>query len=62
MLMLVLANHDPEKSKLRSALASLPPSPHAEVRIATATLMGYGLYDPGVLDLPTALSRFAGSI
>jgi len=46
ILLLVLVNHDPDKSRLRELLRALPPSPHAELRIATGSLLGYGLYDP----------------
>ncbi|AKV04398.1 hypothetical protein AKJ09_11061 [Labilithrix luteola] len=58
MLLLVLVNHKPRKSKLRELLRTLPPSPHAELRIATGSLLGYGLYDPAVLTIEEALSRF----
>lgn len=58
LLLLVLANHKPRKSKLRELLRSMPPSPHAELRIATGGLLGYGLYDPAVITIDDALSRF----
>jgi hypothetical protein len=57
-LLLVLVNHDPGKSKLRKLLQTLPPSPHADVCIATACLLGYGLFDPAVLPLEKAMARF----
>lgn len=57
LLLLVLANHDPDKSKLRELLESLPPSPNAEIRIASASFMGYGLYDQGMLTVEQALAR-----
>ncbi len=60
--MLVLANHDPDKSRLRELLRTLPPSPHADLRIATACMFGYGLFDPAVLTVDEALVRFAGCI
>lgn len=62
LLLLTLANHDPGKSRLRELLRTLPPSPHADVRIATAALFGYGLFDPAVLTVDEALDRFAGCI
>ncbi len=62
VLMLVLANHDPDKSRLRELLRTLPPSPHADLRIATACMFGYGLFDPAVLTVDEALVRFAGCI
>ena len=48
LLLLALANHDPGSFKLRRELDSLPDSPHVELRIATASFLGYGLYDQGI--------------
>lgn len=48
LLLLVFADHDPDKRKLGEVLDDLPNSPHAEVRIATAPLMGYGLFGEGM--------------
>lgn len=62
VLLLVLVNHDPDKSRLRELLRSLPPSPHAELRIATGSLLGYGLYDPAILTVDEALARFEACI
>jgi len=62
MLLLVLVNHDPDKSRLRELLRTLPPSPHAELRIATGSLLGYGLYDPAILTIYEALARFEACI
>ena len=62
ILLLVLANHDPGKSKLRDLLRSLPESPHAELCIATASFMGYGLYEQGVHKVDEAQRRFADYI
>lgn len=58
LLLLVMANHDPDKSRLREVLRSLPDCPHAEVRIASACLFGYGLYDQAILSLDQAFKRF----
>lgn len=60
ILLLVLANHQPRSSKLRNALDELPPnpSPNAELCIATASFMGYGLYDQGVHTISEARKRF----
>ena len=55
----LLANHDPGSSKLREILSALPPSPHAELRIAAGGLLGYALYDPAILPLSEAQTRFA---
>ena len=58
LLLVILANHDPGSTKLRDLLASLPPSPHADLRFATASFMGYGLFDQGIHDLDTLHKRF----
>ena len=54
ILILALINHDPEKSKLRDLLNTLPESAHVELRIATASFLGYGLYDQGIHSLDKA--------
>ena len=58
LLLLVLANHDPGSAKLRGLLEEVPESPHAELRIATASFLGYGLYDQGVHTVDEAFGRF----
>jgi hypothetical protein len=55
IFLLILANHDPDKSRLREVLLTLPESPHAEVRIASASLLGYGLHDQMNLTVEEAL-------
>jgi hypothetical protein len=62
VLLLVLANHDPDKTKLGVVLRSLPACQHAEVRFASATFMGYGLFDRAILTLPELATRFSGCI
>lgn len=62
ILLLVLANHDPESTLLRDLLGSLPPSPHAELRVATGSLIGYGLYDPAILTIDEARVRLGACI
>ncbi|MDH4247143.1 MAG: hypothetical protein OEW39_04940 [Deltaproteobacteria bacterium] len=57
MILLLLVNHDPEKSRLKEILQSLPDSPHAEVRIATSSFLGYGLFDPAIIDVKSGISR-----
>ena len=57
MLLLVLANHDPGSTKLRDVLTDLPASPNADLRLATASFFGYGLYDQGVHTIDAALRR-----
>ena len=46
--LLALVNHDPGSSILRRELDTLPESPHVELCIATASFLGYGLYDQGI--------------
>ena len=62
ILLLVFANHDPGKSKLRDVLGCLRESPHAELYVATASFMGYGLYEQGVHKIDEARDRFADYI
>lgn len=58
LLLLVLANHDPGKRKLRQSLEGVPESPRAELRIATASFLGYGLYDQGIHTIKETFERF----
>ena len=58
LLLLMLANHDPQKSALTRLLNSLPASPHVHVSIATASFLGYGLYDQCVHPVQTVLEQF----
>ena len=46
LILLIFANHDPQKSTLFKLLRSLPVSLHVDVGIATASFLGYGLYEP----------------
>lgn len=57
LFLLILANHDPDKTKLRGELASLPRAKHCELRVATSSLVGYGLFDPGLLTIEEVLAR-----
>lgn len=59
---LVLANHDPASSILRTELETLPPCPHIDLRFAASTFMGYGLYDQSIYTLDAFLSRFEAQI
>ena len=59
ILLLLLANHDPGSSKLREIVPALPPSPHAELRLAVGGVVGYALYDPAILPLAEAQTCFA---
>ena len=62
ILMFVLANHDPDSSKLRDVLEALPESPNVDLRIVTSSFVGYGLFDQGVHTIDEAFSRFGGYI
>ncbi len=55
LLILVLVDHDPDSTKLKSCLSEvksclseLKPSPAFDLRIATSCFMGYGLFDIGL--------------
>ena len=58
LMLLVFANHDPQKSTLSRLLHSLPASPHVGVSIATASFLGYGLYEHCIHPVQTVLKRF----
>lgn len=62
VLLLVLANHNPRSRRLRDVLENLPPCPNAELRIATASFLGYGLYDQGVHPIKKTFGRFGDYI
>jgi hypothetical protein len=62
LLLLILVNHKPAKSRLRKLLRTLPRSTHADLRIATGCLLGYGLYDPAIVTVEEAQARFAACI
>lgn len=62
MLLLVLVNHDPDSTRLRTALKSLPVCPNAELYFATGCFMGYGLFDPAVHSLEEVRKRFGTCI
>ena len=62
ILLLVLANHDPEKSALGKLLEELPESPLIDLRIATASFLGYGLYEQGIYTIEEAKKRFGDYI
>lgn len=62
MCVLMLANHDPDSQKLRRELEKLPPSPHVELRLGTASFLGCGLYDQGIHTLDQAKARFGDYI
>ena len=62
LFVLMLANHDPDSIKLRRELSKLPPSPHVELRLGTASFLGCGLYDQGIHTLDQSKARFGDYI
>lgn len=62
ILLLVLANHDRNKSKPRHVLDTLPECFNVDLRIATASFFGYRLYDQGVHTVEVFRKRFPGYI
>lgn len=48
---LLLAGHKPIKSQLRSIIKGLQPMRYADLKIATASFMGYALYKENILNL-----------
>ena len=58
ILLLLLANHDPDSKKLIRVLNNLPESPHADLNIATASFFGCGLYDHRVHTVEEFRKRF----
>jgi len=61
-IILLLINHDPESSKLISALKTLQGDERECVKIATANFFGYGLYENCVISLDKFLERFETQI
>ena len=55
VVLLVLANHNPRSSILRKVLNTRPECPHARLCIATASFVGYGLYDQGIYAVEEAV-------
>lgn len=63
ILLLVLANHDPGSSTLSKVLCKdLIKCSKADLRIATASFFGYGLYDEGVHEVACFRKLFANYI
>jgi len=59
---LILANHDPDKTALRREIDRLPACPHMDVKIAISSLAGYGLYTQNIVGLDDFRARFGASI
>lgn len=51
LFLLVFANHQPRSSTLANELRRLPDNSVVELGVATASFMGYGLYDQAILTL-----------
>jgi len=62
--LLVLVDHDPEKSRLAGILEELAniKDPPAMIRIATSNFMGYGLYDQAVYTVDDFRNKFQDQI
>lgn len=58
VLLLVLANHDPDKRKMKELMLQLPKTKDIELKVATSSFMGYGLYDPAIFPADEFLSRY----
>ena len=58
LLILALVNHNPDSAILDRLLQDLPESPYIELRIATASFLGYGLYCQGIHSIPDVQKRF----
>ncbi|MDF2606659.1 MAG: hypothetical protein K0S34_854 [Bacillales bacterium] len=56
---LLLANHDPQKTNLKNELIKLKQlnNERFDVKIATASCMGYGLYQENMIDLDTFIQK-----
>ena len=58
----VLANHDPDSSKLQSIIDSLEPVCYYDVKFAVSNFMGYGLFTEGMFSLEEFKEKFAKQI
>lgn len=59
---LLFANHKPAKSKLKSEFEKIPNINNAEVKIATSSFMGYGLYDKNMLSVEEFMKSCLGML
>lgn len=59
-MLIVIANHDPESTRLRRELEAVANAQVdlVEVRVGHASAFGYGLYDDFFMDVATYLARF----
>jgi hypothetical protein len=68
VLILLLANHDPESESLKNELCALnewrkenPPNGF-EIKFAVTNFLGYGLYKESIYDFDTFRSKFEKQI
>lgn len=57
LMILILANHEPNDPRLRKALTNLPSFDKMELRVAIGSFMGYGLFDHALLTLEDLNTR-----
>ncbi len=58
----ILANHDPDSSKLNQVLSKLKPMKHANLKFAVANFMGYGLYKQNLFSIEEFRKNFSNQI
>lgn len=56
-MIFAIANYNQKSSKLKSALESVRAPENIDLRFATASFLGYGLYDEGLLTLTEFIDR-----
>lgn len=61
-VLLVLADHDPDKSGLRKVLSGMKIPSGLRVKAVTANFMGYALFDEAILSLPDFEATFKASL
>ena len=61
-LILMLANYDPECSKLKTAFDKIEKVQGIDIKIAVANFLGYGLYKESIYDIENFKSRFSSQI
>ncbi len=59
-VVMLFANYDPESSKLRKVLKDVRKLENADLRIAVATFLGYGLFKENIYELEEFKKKFAG--
>lgn len=59
---LIIINHDPHSKTLNSIFSNLPPMHSAEIKIAAANFMGYGLWEECIYTLDGFKEKFSTQI